>query len=334
MRGMILSVVIPCYNMAAYLDKCLSSLCDARFDGRVEALIVNDGSTDSSRDIALQYVNRMPSVFRLIDKENGGHGSAVNAGIDAARGKYLRIVDADDWLETESLPPLLDALDSAQADLVIDQKYENQKETGRETFFPLQENVQFGETLPFPSWCGDQLVEFCKLHTMNVRLDFLKKLNVRLLEHTFYVDFEYVLKVTSRARTVQFVNLGIYHYLVGNREQSVAPQNYVKRVDQHRRVLEECLRFRQDESIPADMRAYARRRCQLLIHTHLNILLIYDRDRSKGKKAARDFMRWLKKNDPSLHTLVRRRYYIALALHDLGFTDETLARLKGRTERQ
>ena len=330
MRGMILSVVIPCYNMATYLDKCLSSLCDPCLEGRLEALIVNDGSTDESRGIALGYTARMPGLFRLIDKENGGHGSAVNAGIDAARGKYLRIVDADDWVT--GLPPLLDALEDADADLVIDQKFEVEKETGRETFFALPESVPFGVTLPFSDWCGDTMTEYYMLHTMNVRLDFLKKLNVRLLEHTFYVDFEYVLKTTSRARTVRFVNLGVYHYLVGNREQSVAPVNYVKRADQHRRVTEECLRFRQTADM--QMRRYARRRCQLLVHTHLNILLIYDRDRSHGRRAARDFMRWLKAHDSEIWALVRRRYALALALHCLGFTDETLAWLKRLTERK
>ncbi len=331
MNAVILSVVIPCYNMAAYLDKCLSGFCDARFDGRLEALIVNDGSTDETRAIALQYVARMPGIFRLIDKENGGHGSAVNAGIDAARGKYLRIVDGDDW--AENLLPLLDVLEAAQADLVIDQKYEVDKASGRETFFPLPEGVPFGETLPFPDWCGDRMTEFYMLHTMNVRLDLLKRLNVRLLTNTFYVDFEYVLKVTSRARTVQFADLGVYRYLVGNDQQSVAPANYVRRADQHRRVVEECLRFRQEERIPADMRGYVRRRCQLLIHTHLNILLIYDRNRRQGRRAARDFMNWLKARDGGMAALVRRRYLLALALHCAGFTDQTLARLKRRAER-
>jgi len=330
---MVLSVVIPCYNVADYLEKCLSSLCDARLADRLEALIVNDGSTDGTRDIALRYVARMPSLFRLIDKENGGHGSAVNAGIAAARGAYLRVVDGDDWLETDSLPALLDVLEGARADLVIDQKYENERETGRETFFPLPAGVPFGETLPFPRWCGG-MTEFCMLHTINARLGLLRALDVRLLEHTFYVDFEYILKLTSRARTVLFANLGVYHYLVGNAQQSVAPQNYVRRVDQHRRVVDECLRFRREADIPPDMRGYVQRRCQLLIHTHLNILLIYDGDRRGGRRAARDFMAALRRRDGDLYALVRRRYALALALHWLGVNDRTLARLKSWTGRR
>ncbi|MBR6890967.1 MAG: hypothetical protein IKN05_08260, partial [Clostridia bacterium] len=92
-------------------------------------------------------------------------------------------------------------------------------------------------------------------------------------------------------------------------------------------------RFRQEERIPADMRGYVSRRCQLLIHTHLNILLIYDRNRRQGRRAARDFMNWLKARDGGMAALVRRRYLLALALHCAGFTDQTLARLKRRAER-
>ncbi len=331
---MILSVVIPCYNMAGYLDKCLSSLCDPRLEGRLEALIVNDGSTDGTGAAAMRYVERMPALFRLIDKENGGHGSAINAGIDAAQGKFFRILDGDDWFETKNLPALLDILETSQADLVIDQKFENEKETGRERYYPLPDGVPFGEVLPFSHWCGREMTEFYMLHTMNVRLAFLRSLHVRLLEHTFYVDFEYVLKTTSRVRSVQFADLGVYHYLVGNAEQSVAPQNYVRRADQHRRVLDECLRFRREAEIPEDMRGYVRRRCQLLIHTHLNILLIYDADRPHGRRLAQSFMRDLKMNDAELYTLVRPRYLMATALHCLGFREKTLARLKQKMERR
>ena len=326
---MVLSVVIPCYNVEAYLDKCLTSLCVGSLRGKLEALIVNDGSIDGTRSIAQAYAEREPAIFRLIDKENGGHGSAVNAGIDAACGKYLRVVDGDDWLDTENLPALIEQLESSEADLVIDQKYEVSRETGKTVFFPLPDGTPFGRTLPFSSFCGDGMTEYYMLHTISARLDFLRALNVRLLEHTFYVDFEYVLKVTSRADTIEFAPLGMYHYLVGNAAQSVAPMNYVRRADQHRRVLDECLRFLHEASLTPHGRAYARRRCQLLIHTHLNILLIYDPDRRQGLKKARLFMKALRASDAGLHRLVRRRYALCLILHFAGFNAESIARLKG-----
>ena len=324
----VLSVVVPSYNAERYLDKCLESLCIPAARSRLEVLVVNDGSSDNTGEMAHAWAEREPEIVRVIDKENGGHGSAVNAGIDAARGKYLRIVDADDWLDTASLPALLNALETAAADLVVDQKFENNLETGAETRFPLPPELPFNKTLNFADYRGDGMTEYYMLHTLSVRLPLLRALNVRLLEHTFYVDFEYILKVTSRAETIEFLPLYVYHYLVGNAAQSVAPANYVRRGDQHRRVLNECLRFRREEDIPADARDYVTRRCLLLINTHLTIHLIYDHNRRRGAENARAFMAALRTSDPDLYSASLKRYAIKRLAHALGVNDQTIAWLR------
>ena len=91
----ILSVVVPSYNVEQYLDKGLTSYSDDRFNGRLEIIVVNDGSKDKTQEIAEGYAKRFPNIFKVINKENGGHGSAVNAGIDNATGKYFRIIDGE-----------------------------------------------------------------------------------------------------------------------------------------------------------------------------------------------------------------------------------------------
>lgn len=326
---MILSVVIPSYNVESTLSQTLESLCLPALRGRLEAIVVNDGSSDATRDIALEWLQREPQIVRLIDKENGGHGSAVNTGLAAASGKYLRIVDGDDWLESESLPALLDALDKSQADIVIDQKFENNHETGEERRFPLPAALPFRTCLPFADYSGEDMTEYYMLHTLSVRRALLQGLDVRLLEHTFYVDFEYILKVTSRAQSIEFLPISVYHYRVGNAAQSVAPLNYVRRQDQHRRVLNECLRFRRAQSgLEAERLAYITRRCALLINTHLTIHLIYDRDRRRGAQNARAFMAELKKTEPDMYALALPRYRLKRTLHALGFTENTIAGLR------
>ena len=112
----VLSIIVPVYNTEKYLRRCLDSVLVQEALPYLELIAVNDGSKDHSIDILREYQARFPENVVLIDKENGGHGSAVNAGIDAARGKYLRIVDADDWLDTASLPALLNALETAKAE--------------------------------------------------------------------------------------------------------------------------------------------------------------------------------------------------------------------------
>ena len=97
----LLSVAIPCYNSENYMRKCVESLLIGGED--VEILIVNDGSTkDRTATIADEYAAKYPTIVKAIHKENGGHGSAVNAGIANATGLYFKVVDSDDWVKKEA----------------------------------------------------------------------------------------------------------------------------------------------------------------------------------------------------------------------------------------
>ena len=95
----LLSIAIPCYNSAGYMRKCIDSLLPGGED--VEIIIVNDGSSDNTPDIAEEYRERFPGIIKVVNKENGGHGSAVNAGLEQARGLYFKVVDSDDWRSEE-----------------------------------------------------------------------------------------------------------------------------------------------------------------------------------------------------------------------------------------
>ena len=90
----LLSFAIPCYNSAAYMEKCVDSLLRGGED--VEILIIDDGSADETAQIADRYAAAHPSVIRVFHKENGGHGSAVNLGIEKAEGLYFKVVDSED----------------------------------------------------------------------------------------------------------------------------------------------------------------------------------------------------------------------------------------------
>jgi glycosyltransferase involved in cell wall biosynthesis len=106
----LLSFIIPSYNCEKYLDKCLTSMLHPELLERLEIIVVNDGSQDGTQAIAERYVNAYPATVRLINQENRGHGGALNAGCAAATGKYLKAIDADDWVETDSLPQFLSLL--------------------------------------------------------------------------------------------------------------------------------------------------------------------------------------------------------------------------------
>ena len=99
MSEKLITVVVPVYKVEPYIDKCLSSLIVPEEQlPLLEVIVVNDGTPDRSADMAREYEKRHPDVFRVIDKENGGHGSAWNRGVKEATGKYLRFLDSDDWM--------------------------------------------------------------------------------------------------------------------------------------------------------------------------------------------------------------------------------------------
>ena len=107
MMGKTLSVVIPTYNMEAYLRRCLDSVTRDDVPSSLELIVVNDGSTDGSLAIMQEYAEKRPDIVNIIDKPNGHYGSCVNAALKIATGKYIRILDADDWFDTNALIELL-----------------------------------------------------------------------------------------------------------------------------------------------------------------------------------------------------------------------------------
>ena len=105
----LLSIAIPCYNSAAYMENCIKSLLPG--GNEVEILIVDDGSTkDNTAEIADRYEKEYPGICKAIHQENGGHGAAVNAGLKAATGIYFKVVDSDDWVNEQAYRQVLDTL--------------------------------------------------------------------------------------------------------------------------------------------------------------------------------------------------------------------------------
>ncbi len=114
-----ISLILPVYNVADYLHECLQSIIDQTFDLSIEALLVEDCSTDNSRQICSDFVDRYPDVFRLLTNEvNQGVSVARNLGLDNSRGDYFMFVDPDDVLPKEALQSLFGDATRKDADIV------------------------------------------------------------------------------------------------------------------------------------------------------------------------------------------------------------------------
>ena len=99
-----ISIVVPVFNVEKFLKKCIESIISQSFSN-FEVLLVNDGSTDGSLDICLQYT-KIDDRVKVINKKNGGLSDARNAGIKYATGKYICFIDSDDFIEKEYLQKL------------------------------------------------------------------------------------------------------------------------------------------------------------------------------------------------------------------------------------
>ncbi len=325
-----LTIAVPSYNMEKMLGQCLDSLADARFSKALEVIIVDDGSRDATAEIAQRYVERFPEIFLLVQKENGGHGSAVNTALDRASGRYFRIVDADDWVNTENMERLLKILAGTDADMILDEKTEVDMTTGRETYFSFPESMPSGSTVDFERITADEYRYHMALHTMSVKRELLERHKIRLLEKTFYVDSQFILMATAFVQTALVLRMGIYYYRVGNAAQSVYYLNYVKRYAEHDRVLSVCIDFFAAGQYASARRAFVAHSTALLVHTQYNIALIYNPDRKTGRAQAKKLHLKLKQNQRELYTATNKRYYTALLLNRLGIGYEGLQKIMGR----
>ncbi len=238
----ILTVVVPVYNMERYLDQCLQSLIPKKHRDVLEVLVIDDGSGDSSVQIAGKYAEAFPEIFRVISKENGGHGSVLNRGIQEAEGTYLKIVDSDDWVDTDAFDRLLEyLLEDASGDIVYSNYYwVNEKNGKKKAEFPQPfAGVQYRSLYRLKDISEPY---FLKMHGYTVRTAIMRRIP-RIDENCFYVDMEFVLFPVPFAETVEFLDEYVYMYRIGNAGQSMSPEKLRKNAANYDRVLKRLLEY-------------------------------------------------------------------------------------------
>ncbi len=238
----ILSISVAAYNAEKWLSTCLDSFCIPEVMESLDVIIVNDGSTDGTSEVANKYVVNYPGTFRLINKENGGHGSTINTSIPKAVGKYYKIVDADDWIEHYGLIDLINKLKSIDADVVYSPYYKVNADDFRKTkVFDMENNCKYYNQIVGTDVL-DPVFEI-QMHALTFRTELLQKNFMAIDEHCFYVDMEYNVFYFSLAKSIYISDVVIYDYLIGTNEQSVNMVNMVKRRDQHLRVCKRLFLF-------------------------------------------------------------------------------------------
>ena len=116
--GKILSIAVPAYNVEKYLERCLQSLEVEELLKKLEVLIITTAPSMRRRRLQSGTVRNIRRRIFYITRKNGGHGSGINYGIQKATGKYFKVLDGDDWLNTKELPEFLRLLEDSDADIV------------------------------------------------------------------------------------------------------------------------------------------------------------------------------------------------------------------------
>ena len=307
----LLSIVIPCYNSENYMRKCIESLLVGGED--VEIIVVDDGSAkDRTGEIADEYQALYPTIVKAVHKENGGHGSAVNTGIDAATGIYFKVVDSDDWVKEEAYMQVLETLrrltgGSTTLDMLIcNYVYEKEGEKRKKV-------IQYRHTLPKDQlFTWEECHHFLKghyilMHSVIFRTKLLRECGLRLPEHTFYVDNLYVYEPLPYVNTMYYLDVNFYRYFIGREDQSVNEEVMISRIDQQlkvNRLMIDYLVARRAELIK-NKRRYQYMRNYLEIITTVSSVLLIRSGTEENLEKKKELWKYLKEKDRKLYAWMR-----------------------------
>jgi len=231
----VLSIIIPTYNMSKYLSKCLDSMI---VDGMkcLEILVINDGSTDNSSEIGHTYQEKYPETFRVIDKENGNYGSCVNRGLQEANGKYVKILDADDYFDNKVFEKYLTILKEIDVDLALTDfncVYENESEQPSEKLpFPIGQPLNINEL-----FVNKSVSMSMKMHRITYKTAMIKQLQYRQMEGVSYTDQQWMFLPMSVVKTFVYYDIELYKYLSDREGQTVSVPCLKKSMPQYMAVV-------------------------------------------------------------------------------------------------
>lgn len=226
----LLSIAVPCYNSEKFLHETLTSLLGYE---DTEVIIINDGSKDGTLKIANEFKEKYPDYFKVIDKENGGHGSGLNVAVKVAEGLYFKNCDSDDTLDREGMLNLLSKIKELQAennlpDMFLADYIAVYKNRNKETNCSLKKYFKVNQVQTYEQIKQLPFTEYMMIHTTYVKTDILKKNNMALVEKTFYEDTEYVYFVLGCIDTFCYLDKPIYRYSLGDAGQSISIPNMQK----------------------------------------------------------------------------------------------------------
>ena len=304
----LLSFAIPCYNSAAYMEKCIKS-CLAGGDD-VEIIIVDDGSTkDDTLKIAKEYEAKYPNIVKAVHQENGGHGQAVNTGLANATGMFFKVVDSDDWVDVKSYKKILTKLknfveeDDLPDMLIANYVYEKvgakrKKVIHYENALPVDRMFGWDEMGHF------KVDQYILMHSVIYRTQLIKEFGLKLPEHTFYVDNIFVFEPLPVVQKMYYMNVNFYRYFIGREDQSVNETVMISRIDQQLRVTRRLIdSYLGNKPVNERCRKYMVTYLRIMMEVSSIFLIISGTDENLVKK--KELWKYVKDSDSKLYKELR-----------------------------
>jgi len=310
-----LTITVPCFNSEEYLGRCLDSLVTG--GQNVEIIVIDDGSTDRTGEIADAYAKAFPGIVKAVHKENGGHGSGVNMGLQLASGKYFKVVDSDDWLEEHAYRKLLERIkgwcgqDEAEGtgacpDLLICNYTYNHLDEGTE------KTVRYRNVFPVEKLCTwDEIgiflpSQYLIMHSLIYRTEILRESGVVLPERTFYVDNIFAYQPLPYVQTLYYMDMDLYQYYLGREDQSVNEKVLMERIEQQIRVTKivaECVDLEEVKRVHPKLANYMCRNVSIMMAiSSIHLLLKGDKN---GELRHRELWEEIKRSNPKLYFRLR-----------------------------
>lgn len=321
-----ISFIIPAYNSEKYLSKCLNSfLYTENTNSKIEVIIVNDGSTDKTEEIGMGFVRRDPDIFKIINKKNGGHGSAINEGAASAKGTYLKVIDSDDWIITENLGAYISILEATTADIILTPYlfYDIQEHVSRPCSYSSKRNSSF---FTLSDVCNNwhNIKELFTIHGITYRTEFYQERARKIIENVFYDDQEYTTIPCCYAKTLYFSSVFLYVYRIGDQGQSISEKNQAMRIGHLEKVVLSMARYYNQHGKyfrPAEQMFYLYK-MEIALLSYYRVACLLLPNRKQGRRTARQMNAEIRGWSCDLWKQTKGRYHVFMLLNWFHISSE------------
>lgn len=305
----LLTVTIPCYNSAEYMEHAINSALVGGND--IEILVVDDGSSDRTLEIAQEYEKKYPGIVRAIHKENGGHGSAVNMGIQNATGVYFKVLDSDDWLDAYSLQQVIELIqsmvnDGIGLDMIISNYVYEKPSVHKHKVMSYFGAIPRNKVIGWKDFKHLRMSQNLLMHSIIYRTKLLHDCGLKLPEHTFYVDNIFAYAPLPFVKKIYYLDVDLYRYYIGREGQSVNEAIMTKRIDQQIKVNKILIDSHDLLSIKdRKLRKYMIKYLAMILIVSSALLVNEGSPESLAKRD--DLWKYLRDNNKAIYNIINRR---------------------------